>query len=255
MTTASERFDGLARNYAISEVHSQSPSLDRLRSLLPRVESVCDVASGAGHSGLSYAGIAQRIVAVDPAPHMLAQVRQLAAERNVAVETIQAFAESIPLPTGTFDLVVCRLAAHHFSDVAAGVREMVGIARPGGYVAVIDLVGEGTPELDNLIHTIEVLHDPTHVRSYTAPQWRQWFDDFGLNIVTCEPRCREVPAGLTIERWCELGGSGTAATQEINRLLAAAPADHLTHLEISRDADGRFRLPVHTILIVGQKPA
>ena len=66
------RFDALADRYASSEVHTSSPTLNRLHELLPQVESVCDVASGAGHTGLGFAGIAWRIVAVDPAPGMLA---------------------------------------------------------------------------------------------------------------------------------------------------------------------------------------
>lgn len=59
-----QRFDGLADRHASSEVHTRSPTLDRLHELLPQVESVCDLASGAGHTGLGFAGIASRIVAV-----------------------------------------------------------------------------------------------------------------------------------------------------------------------------------------------
>lgn len=76
-------------------VHTGSPTLDRLHTPLTHVYSVCDLASGAGHTGLGFA----------------------AAERGVAVETVEAFAESIPLASASFDLVVCRLAAHHFSDL------------------------------------------------------------------------------------------------------------------------------------------
>ena len=70
------RFDALADRYAISEVHTSSPTRDRLHELLPKVESVCDVATGAGHTALGFAGIACRIVAVDPAPGMLAQCQR-----------------------------------------------------------------------------------------------------------------------------------------------------------------------------------
>ena len=46
--SSSQRFDALAVNYAVSEVHTSSPTHARLHALLPRVKSVCDVASGAG---------------------------------------------------------------------------------------------------------------------------------------------------------------------------------------------------------------
>ena len=245
----------MAHNYAVSEVHTSSPTRDRLHALLPHVESVCDVASGAGHTGLGFAGIARRIVAVDPAPNMLAEVRRLAAARGVAVETLEAFAEAIPLPSGSFDLVVCRVAAHHFSDLPRAMGEMARLARPGGHVAVIDMEGNENPAIDALNHEIEVLHDPTHVRSYPARRWRELFTANGLEIEACETRWWEFPAGLTVGRWCELSGSGAEALQTIRAKLAAAPADWLTELEITQDADGEFRLPVRTLLILGQKPS
>jgi ubiquinone/menaquinone biosynthesis C-methylase UbiE len=254
MNTASQRFDTLAANYAGSEVHASSPTRARLQALLPSVESVCDVASGAGHTGLGFAGIAKRIVAVDPAPNMLAQCRRLAVERGVAMETVEAYAESIPLPSASFDLVVCRMAAHHFSDLGKAMAEMLRLAKPGGYVAVIDMEGDEDPELDALNHAIEMLHDPTHVRSYTAKYWRELFAALGLEVQACENRCWEAPGGLTVRRWCELGGSGAEALQAIHERLAAAPAEWLAALEITQEADGEFRIPVRSLLILGRKP-
>ncbi|HKJ07932.1 MAG TPA: class I SAM-dependent methyltransferase [Gammaproteobacteria bacterium] len=250
-----ERFNGLADGYASSEVHAGSPTLDRLHSRLPAVESVCDLACGAGHTGLGFAATAARIVAVDPAPNMLAQVRRLAAQRRVPVETVEAFAESVPLASASFDLVVCRLAAHHFSDVSEAMAEMARLAKPGGYVAVIDMEGDEDPAVDALNHEIEMLHDPTHVRSYTANQWRGLFAAQGLPVEACETRCGEIPGGLTVRRWCELGNSGAEAVQAIEQRLAAAPPEWLSDLEIARDPDGGFRIPVRTLLILGRKPA
>lgn len=252
-SASSQRFNSIASNYATSEVHISSPTLTRLHVLLPRVESVCDVASGAGHTGLSFAGKASRIFAIDPAPKMIEEFRKLAASRGVAVETVEAFAESIPLPSETFDLVVCRLAAHHFSDVSKAMMEMTRLAKPGGYVAIIDMEGNENSDLDKLNHDIEVLHDPTHVRSYTAKRWRELFATNGLEIICCEGRCWEISGGLTVRRWCELGNSGAGAFKAIHDRLATAPAEWLSELEITRDADGEFRIPVRTLLIVGRK--
>ncbi|MGZ5076735.1 MAG: class I SAM-dependent methyltransferase [Methylobacter sp.] len=252
-TSSSNRFNSIASGYATSEVHAGSPTLDRLHALLPQVNSVCDVASGAGHTGLGFTGIASRIVAVDPAPNMLVEVRRLAAQRGVTVETVEAFAESIPLPTASFDLVVCRLAAHHFSDLPKAMSEMTRLAKPGGYVAIIDMEGDENTALDALNHEIEVLHDPTHVRSYTAKHWRELFAENGLEVQACENRCWEIPGGMTVKRWCELGNSGDEAYNAIQERLASRSTDDLAALEITRDADGGFRLPIRTLLILGRK--
>jgi SAM-dependent methyltransferase len=252
---SSTRFDTIAANYKASEVHRSSPTLERLRSAFPHVNSICDVASGAGHTGLAFAGIASRIVAIDPAPNMLAQFRELAADRGVAVESIEGYAEAIPLPSASFDLVACRLAAHHFTDADRAVGEMARLAKPGGHVAVIDMEGNDDPALDSLNHDIEVLHDPTHVRSYTAARWRQIFAAAGLIVTLCEPQQREIPAGLTVGRWCEIARSGETATTAIRQRLAATPPATLAALDITRDPDGDFRVPIRTLLIVGRKAA
>ena len=253
-TSSPQRFDALADRYASSEVHASSPTLARLHELLPQVESVCDVASGAGHTGLGFAGIASRIVAVDPAPAMLAQCRRLAAERGISLEAVQAYAEAIPLPSETFDLVTCRVAAHHFTDLPKAMLEMTRLAKPGGHVALIDMEGYEDPVLDSLNHEIEVLHDPTHVRSYSERRWRELFTASGLDITTCETRLREIPGGLTVRRWCEIGNSGAEALKAIRDRLAAASPEALSVLDITRDADGEFRIPVRTLLIIGRKP-
>lgn len=252
-TSSSKRFNSIASGYATSEVHASSPTLDRLHALLPHVNSVCDVACGAGHTGLGFVGIASQIAVVDPAPNMLAEVCRLAAQRGVAVETVEAFAESIPLATASFDLVVCRLAAHHFSDLPKAMSEMTRLAKPGGHVAIIDMEGDENPALDALNHEIEVLHDPTHVRSYTAKHWRKLFVENGLEVQACENRCWEIPGGLTVKRWCELGNSGEEAFHAIQDRLASTATDDLTALEVTRDADGGFRLPIRTLLILGRK--
>lgn len=249
-----QRFNSIASGYATSEVHSGSPTLDRLHELLPHVDSVCDIASGAGHTGLGFAGIASRIVAVDPAPNMLAQVRLLAAERGIDFETVEAFAEWIPLASASFDLVVCRLAAHHFSDLPKALAEMTRLAKPGGYVAIIDMEGDENPAINALNHEIEMLHDPTHVRSYTAKYWRELFVANGLKVEVCENRCWEIPGGLTVKRWCELGNSGDEAFHAIQDRLASTPLDEMAELEITQDTDGGFRLPIRTLLILGSKP-
>jgi ubiquinone/menaquinone biosynthesis C-methylase UbiE len=254
-TSSPQRFDGLADRYTISEVHTSSPTRDRLHELLPKVESICDVACGAGHTALGFAGIARRIVAVDPAPNMLAQCRRLAAERGVTLETVQAYAEAIPLPSQSFQLVTCRVAAHHFNDLPKAMAEMTRLAKPGGHVAVIDMEGDDDLVVDALNHDIEMLHDPTHVRSYPARHWRELFAANGLEIEACETRCREIPGGLTVGRWCEIGNSGAEALQAIRNRLAAASPEALSALEITRDPDGEFRIPVRTLLIIGRKPA
>ena len=186
--SAPDHFNTIAGQYAASEVHANSPTIRRLHELLAskKLDSVCDVACGPGHLALSFAGKASHIVGVDAAPNMLRQFERLAKERGAKIETVLACAESVPLPANSFDVVVSRLAPHHFSDAAKAVREMARLTKPGGGVAVIDLEGNENPALDDLNHHIEVLHDAvscpelTPLRAggnflrRTASPWKRW---------------------------------------------------------------------------------
>ncbi len=252
--SAPEHFNAIAGQYAASEVHANSPTIGRLHELLAskQLDSICDVACGPGHLALSFAGKAAHIVGVDAAPNMLRQFERLAKERGVKVETVHAYADSVPLPANSFDAVVSRLAPHHFPDVAKAIQEMTRLAKPGGGLAVIDLEGDENPALDALNHKIEVLHDPSHVRSHTAARWREFFETNGLTVEGLESKQTELPGGLTIQRWCEIGNTPSEAQSEIRALLAGAPREHLTGLGI-RSENGEFRIPVRTLIILGRK--
>ncbi len=238
----------------MSEVHSMSPTI-RLLHQLVKLEpgaSVCDVACGAGHLALSFATRVRRLVGVDPAPGMLDAFRRLAAERGIEVETVEAYAESIPLRGHQFDLVVSRLAPHHFHDVDRAVAEMVRLTKIGGRVAIIDLEGHENADVDEFNHKLEVLHDPTHVRSYTAARWRSIFESGGLKVELLKNGLSERSQGTTVHRWCEIGSSGVEAEAEIRASLRKAPRTFLEALNIRRK-EGDFLLPIRTVLVVGTR--
>ncbi len=251
---SSERFNKIASNFVTSEVHANSPTIQKLHGLLnlPPSAAVCDVACGAGHLALSFGGKASRIVGVDPAPNMLSAFQNLAVSKGIAVEVIQTNAESIPLGDGEFDIVMSRLAPHHFRDIQKAVIEMHRLAKRGGYVAVIDLEGHPDPKIDDFNHRLEILHDPTHERSYTASRWKELFERAGLKIIFMESKLSEKPGGVPIKRWCEIASSGAKAEAEIRELLSKATPETLDELGIIQK-DAEFYVPVRTVMILGQK--
>jgi ubiquinone/menaquinone biosynthesis C-methylase UbiE len=252
---ARNRFEQIADNYAKSEVHASSPTLDSLVEL-SRAQvglDICDIGCAAGHTAFTFIGRARSITGVDPSPAMLSNFRTLAASKGVGVETVEAFAESIPLPSDSFDYVTCRLASHHFNNIDVAMSELHRITRPGGRVVVIDLHGHDDPELDGLNHQLEVLHDPTHIRSYTIARWTELFTQAGLTVTRVERDVTERPQGVPLSRWCEIANSGPAAHAALQVLLDHTDPARYEAIGV-RKGPSEYLVPVRTAFIVGQKP-
>jgi ubiquinone/menaquinone biosynthesis C-methylase UbiE len=254
-SASSQRFDKIATNFATSEVHAMSPTIQQLHKLLGEqiFDAVCDVACGTGHLALSFANRARRIVGIDPSSNMLEAFQMLASQKGVVIEATKALSENLPYPDNSFDVVMSRLAPHHFSDIERAVSEIVRVAKPGGVVAVIDLEGDPNAEIDDFNHALEVLHDPTHFRSYTAARWRTFFERSGLAVESQETKLSERPSGVSVKRWCEIASSGAEAEAAIRDRLRSASPQYITALGIRRDGD-EFFMPIRTTLILGRKP-
>jgi ubiquinone/menaquinone biosynthesis C-methylase UbiE len=144
---AQRRFGAAAADYVISEVHAKGASLKRLAELTePKSHwRVLDVATGAGHTALAFAPHVAKVTANDVTEEMLAETRKLAKARDLAnVRTLFAKAEDLPFPDASFDLVVCRLAAHHFDDVAGSTAEAYRVLMPGGTIGIVDTLAPDT---------------------------------------------------------------------------------------------------------------
>jgi SAM-dependent methyltransferase len=90
-----------------------------ITNVLEASRTVVNVGAGTG----SYEPRDRDVTAVEPSAEMIAQ------RPADAAAVIQASAESLPFDDGTFDAAMAVLTIHHWSDVAAGLREMKRVAR------------------------------------------------------------------------------------------------------------------------------
>ena len=180
-----EQFGANAADYASSDVHARGASLARLYALVgPQAEwEVLDVATGAGHTALTFAPHVRQVTAVDITPEMLAQAQKLAAEKtlkNIIFELADAGA--LPYFEASFDLVTCRIAPHHFPDIVQFIREALRVLKPGGILAIVDNVVPPGP-IGNYINAFEKLRDPSHARCWSLEDWLNSFNELGLTII------------------------------------------------------------------------
>jgi SAM-dependent methyltransferase len=184
-------------------------------SLQPHFE-VLDVAAGTGHLSRAIAPHVTRVMALDLTPEMLAQGRREAAQQGLAnVVFEQGEAETLPYPSAAFDLVVTRFSLHHFADPRRPLQEMVRVCRPGGKVAVIDMVSPADPPVAETYNRLERLRDPSHTWALPADELQRLIQAAGLTIVHTAPRDVEV----TLERWLDLTHAAPEARQTIRAEL------------------------------------
>jgi len=204
--------------YRESATHARGDDLDLVVAWCepgPGV-SVLDVATGGGHVGRRLREAGAQVVTVDAAPGMAPDVI--------------APADHLPFADASFDAVACRIAAHHFPDVLAAVKEMARVASDRVVICDNVFVSETSEEADRL-------RDPSHVRNYGAAEWHSFFELAGLEVVAEEQMKRDTD----FDGWLARTETPEADRVQVRGLLG------------DRVRDRRLELP--TVVLKGIKAA
>jgi SAM-dependent methyltransferase len=154
------------------------------RITLPSSARVLDVATGGGHTGLLLAELGHDVTLSDITQAMLDRAGAAARERGLNVRTHLHSAEQFPYEGESFDLITCRVAAHHFSSPENFVRESARVLARGGWFLLIDgTVEDDQVEAEEWSHRVEKLRDPSHHRFVTPRTWRKFCESSGLGVV------------------------------------------------------------------------
>jgi SAM-dependent methyltransferase len=218
------QFTAAAGAYVASPVHKGGPDLDALLALAGEVGGarVLDVGTGAGATALAFAARGARVVALDLTPAMLEKVREQAAERGLeGIETHLGDAAELGFPDAHFDVVTCRVCAHHFGRARKAVAEMARVLRPGGQLLLIDSISPEDPAQDTFLNAVELLRDPSHVRNYRVSEWLAWLREEGLE----GEHVRSFPTFLDFENWTARMNTPEHEKTQLRRLMDGAPAE------------------------------
>jgi SAM-dependent methyltransferase len=182
-----DRFGKYAASYVTSRTHASGADLEQLVELAgdhPGWQAL-DIATGGGHTALAIAPHVARVVATDLTGSMLAAAREFILGQGVTNVDFQlADAEDLPFAAGSFDLVTCRIAAHHFPDPGRFVAQVVRVLRPGGLFLLQDQVTPEDPAAAEWITQFEARRDPSHVRALSRSGWLALLAGSGLSVET-----------------------------------------------------------------------
>ncbi len=190
-------WDERAERYRTSAVHAGGPDLDLVVEMCDAGPGtkVLDVATGGGHVARRLRELGAEVVTVDRSPGMQPDVI--------------APAEHLPFADGSFDVVVNRLAAHHFESIGDAVGEF---ARVTNSLVVIEDHNYTSEETE----AAEKLRDPSHVRAFDQEEWTELLGSAGLELERVEFH----DMTLDFDEWLDRTDTPEADRPRIRELLA-----------------------------------
>lgn len=259
------KFGPAAADYAASDVHAKGESLARIVELVApqKTWEALDVATGAGHTAAIFAPHVASMIASDITDEMLQETAKLANARRISnMLTVPAAADALPFPDDSFDLVCCRLAAHHFPSLEDFIGEVRRVLKKGGRFALVDnvapdqqrLPGASEDEIEDAIvayNAFEKLRDPSHGFAPPPEFWLDLLADAGFTITAHEQMEKEI----AFEPWVARMRCAPEVVAELEQILTAGPPHFRTFLKPRRDKQGGLHFTLQEVLLVAGKPA
>ena len=243
-------FGQRAAMYRTGAAHTDPQVLARLVELCaPQPEwSVLDIATGAGHTALALAPHVRSVVATDLTPEMLRQAEELRAQRGISNVTFRvADVHQLPFADAAFQLVTCRLAAHHFSDITRALQEMRRVLCQPGRLLIDDRSVPEDDFVDTCMNALDRLHDESHVREYRPSEWTRMLEANGFVVETVEPYTKHRPLTALTD------GVSAENVERIQELLGRLDASQRSALNLV-EVDGQLYNNHWYVLIAARRP-
>lgn len=208
-TIQAENFESSTMNFSKQEYLDYT-----VRSMEPRsTDRVLEAAAGTCACGRSVAPFVQSVVCLDATPAMLEVGRKEAKKAGIdTMQFVTGLVEEIPFADGHFDLVLTRLAFHHFTEIERPFAEMNRVLKPGGKLVIIDMEA-ATHELREMEDQIETMRDPSHVKNLSKEEFVYLFKKHDYTIIKEESTT--IPVSL--DAWLAL----TDTPDQIRRKIIA----------------------------------
>lgn len=217
--------------------------------------SALDVACGPGTFTRALARRMRFVTCLDLTPTLLQRARETVGEVSVASSTTSAFAcgdgNHLPFADDSFDLAICGYSIHHILHPGRVVSELDRVVRPGGRVALVDMVLRDAAHRE--AHTrIERARDPSHCETLTVDEIRGMLTGASLHIRASElvEKTRNFDVWMTAMKV----PPGTPAYDETRRLLMATIDNDAGGMRPRVTPEGQLEYSLPSLYIVADKP-
>lgn len=187
---AKKIFGERAAMYTTSDTHTDAAVLARVVALADPDPAckVLDIATGSGHTAFAVSKRAGFVIGTDLTREMIDEAIKLREAQGIRnVEFCLANAHDLPFEDGSFDVVTCRRAAHHFSRIEAALQEMRRLLKPGGRLVIDDRSVPEDDFIDECMNRLDWYHDNSHIREYRPSEWKRMLGAAGFQVHAVEP--------------------------------------------------------------------
>jgi ubiquinone/menaquinone biosynthesis C-methylase UbiE len=228
-----QQFGKNASHYVTSKSHAKGLDLAKVVEIVTGHQDspgiLLDIATGGGHVANALAPNFQKVTALDLTEDMLKEAEGfIRSNGHENVDFVQGDAENTPFSEEAFDVVTCRIAAHHFPDVDRFVREVFRVLKKGGLFVLVDNVAPENNEYDKFYNTIEKKRDPSHIRAYKKSEWISKVEYAGFytdSMYTFDKK-------FIYETWCKMMDVPANDKVELNTYMKAATQAIHTHFSM-----------------------
>ncbi len=185
-------YDQIASDY--NQRYPDSQTWDRGQALLKlasqlKAKTILEVGSGTGFWLNLLHQVTLRLYGLDFSAGMISQARK----QPAPIKLTRGTAIQLPYQSGTFDLLYCVDAIHHFGDHRAFIAEAFRVLKKGGALAVLG-------------------HDP-HEAGEDSWYIYNYFED------VYDTDLRRYPSGKSVMDWMKADGFQNISAQEVEKIV------------------------------------
>jgi len=208
-----------------------------------------DFACGSGEYAIFAAPKVKYVQGIDISKGMIEIAKKQAKKEQLNnVDFLCNSVEQTPFEDGSFSVVICRSAFHHFYDYVKIFNEMIRCCQHGGRISVQDIIAYPDEKIDSFFEEFERLVDVSHHKTLSKEFIKNLYDQRNIKI----KNMFEIEIDLHLQEYLGHARQSKENKKGISKLLEKGLGDlDISKYFIVKDKDLFFKRVV--FLILGEK--